>query len=296
MIDNYSNILTEENNDNQKEWHKIMMERFNKLNEEYNSKNNEIFKNSLDFDIENKLKFNHNDVFEILSRANNDMNLISKNIEIIDKKINNYKLYKQKIEELNNMINKTCELHRSLCKDINDDINILSNIGKLCDEFIINHKINISLDNLNSQINIHLEELSNEKINNYNKALIFKKLVLNCIKFDSKKNYKNICTICLSNKINVCLNACGHTFCSSCTDMMNNKCGLCRSTILSKIKIFIDDNDDTFCTDENTNDYDMYDDNFNTNNINNDNLHNNNVNGILGFNGFYQERINFASY
>ena len=56
-----------------------------------------------------------------------------------------------------------------------------------------------------------------------------------------KKIKKNMCSICVTRKINTCLNPCGHTFCLTCVDKMNNKCGMCRASFISKIKMYIVD-------------------------------------------------------
>ena len=49
------------------------------------------------------------------------------------------------------------------------------------------------------------------------------------------------CQICLTNKINVVLAKCGHTFCHSCTERFHGKCAQCRTEFdgLTRIHIFI---------------------------------------------------------
>ena len=48
-----------------------------------------------------------------------------------------------------------------------------------------------------------------------------------------------MCTICFENPINTCIVPCGHTFCSECTtNQIRFQCAVCRTTIISKQKIF----------------------------------------------------------
>jgi len=60
---------------------------------------------------------------------------------------------------------------------------------------------------------------------------------------DEKVEY-NICNVCVTNKINICINPCGHTFCSVCVEKMGLKCGMCRGKIDAKIKMYIDNDTD----------------------------------------------------
>lgn len=55
---------------------------------------------------------------------------------------------------------------------------------------------------------------------------------------DEQIDHLNICSICLTNIISYCCNPCGHTYCSGCIFKTEN-CYICRSAIISKIKIFI---------------------------------------------------------
>jgi hypothetical protein len=54
-----------------------------------------------------------------------------------------------------------------------------------------------------------------------------------------KKEVENLCSICLSNKINMVLRPCCHVcLCETCTEQIN-KCPLCNAEIQSKFKVFI---------------------------------------------------------
>lgn len=84
-------------------------------------------------------------------------------------------------------------------------------------------------------------------------------------RFPNINTEKNICTICLTNNISIALVPCGHTYCKDCIfastnfiqhysqtniqfdnlynnliyNMENNKCPMCRKTIISYIDIYI---------------------------------------------------------
>lgn len=62
-----------------------------------------------------------------------------------------------------------------------------------------------------------------------------------------------MCSVCVTRKINTCLNPCGHTFCLVCVEKMNNKCGMCRASFISKIKMYIADDKDIEDSDNETN-------------------------------------------
>lgn len=48
-----------------------------------------------------------------------------------------------------------------------------------------------------------------------------------------------VCAICLSDSISHAIVPCGHTFCLSCSRKMTYECGICRSKIKDRMKIFI---------------------------------------------------------
>jgi hypothetical protein len=52
------------------------------------------------------------------------------------------------------------------------------------------------------------------------------------------------CTICYDQKIAVCLNPCGHTFCGQCSHKVVKRCFICKKDVMSKTKLYIiGDND-----------------------------------------------------
>jgi len=56
---------------------------------------------------------------------------------------------------------------------------------------------------------------------------------------DNGMNDKVTCKICYTNKVNTCINPCGHLFCDMClNNLTDNSCPLCRNNMISKIKIY----------------------------------------------------------
>ncbi len=58
--------------------------------------------------------------------------------------------------------------------------------------------------------------------------------------FKTGNDFQNepICSICLNDHVNVAIDPCGHTFCNTCARRMNNDCGICRTRIKNRIKVF----------------------------------------------------------
>lgn len=238
--------------DYKNETYKIMMSKFNRLNEQYNQKNKTLYNNILDSDIDNMLNFNEQNVSQMINDIINEIDIIHKNIDTLNKKINEYNGYKKDCEETINFLTKFFKSHTNLISKIERYPNLQNDLSL---DNGIKIELKLKLENLLENIIDHIENIESEIKKHNDKINIFKKFILKCINIDNK-NYHNICTICLSNKINICLNSCGHTFCSSCVDKMNDKCGMCRSSIISKIKMFIECNDENYnnANDENQND------------------------------------------
>ena len=82
----------------------IITERFNRLNNEYNNKNEYIF-NQIKNDFDNILNFNEKDVFEIINKVIKDIDIVKNNINSLYKKLDEYNGYKKACEEtINNLV------------------------------------------------------------------------------------------------------------------------------------------------------------------------------------------------
>ncbi len=223
-----------------KEWHKEMMAKFNKLNEEYNKRSENEFSKNIIVDNKDILNFDEDDVFTMIKKAKEDIKTINENNNELKKKIIEYEECKTDctniIETMNNISNTYCKIStKTQLYDISNKLQIKQSL--------IDFELSSSIQDFENELKIKIDEL-NEQIKNNNKKISdFKKLVLNCIDNEEKESEKNMCSVCVTRKINTCLNPCGHTFCLICVNKMNNKCGMCRATYVSKIKMYIADDE-----------------------------------------------------
>lgn len=78
-----------------------------------------------------------------------------------------------------------------------------------------------------------------EIINDYNE---FKLALKNKIQEeDPKLEYQ--CTICFKDRVKYCMAPCGHTFCGSCSQKMIHSCFICRGNVLTKIRMYLPEED-----------------------------------------------------
>lgn len=218
-------------------YNKAMMLDFKKKTDEHENQIDidEINDNSDD----NSLKYDKDEVFEFCKKANNEIDLIKNNNTIIEKDVKEYESFKKVFEKFKNLVDEANKIYENLSID--------------SQRLPIKNKLKISKNILiirgNGEIDKFLEDVHdkifdlNERLNsNITKICNFKKLVLRCIG-ETSINY-NVCNVCVTNKIDICINPCGHTFCSSCVEKMYSKCGMCRGEIKTKIKMYIENDDD----------------------------------------------------
>ena len=234
--------LTPKNTRDSKEWHKDMMARYKKLSVEF--ENNIIpSQDKLKIDnIEEYLTFDEADVFDFFTKAKSEMDKIKKNNDIISDKIKKYETFKQDIAMFKELVKQGNEIYDNLSK--NTQILDIENKLIISQNILLQHENKLNIENFEESIDEKIYELNNKFMHNNNKLSDFKKLVLKCM-VNENINY-NICNVCVTNKINICINPCGHTFCSVCVEKMGIKCGMCRGKIETKIKMYIenDDNDE----------------------------------------------------
>jgi hypothetical protein len=182
----------------------------------------------------NVLNFNPDNVFDMIKIAKKDIKTIHKNNNDLHKKMYEYNEYKNKCVALIHAIKDVSELYyklstKSQLTDVSDKLEIK--------QHIIDVDTSSKIEMFNKAINLKIDELQKRITINNQKISDFKTLVLTCM--DDTEKETNMCNICVSRKINICLNPCGHTFCSKCADKMNTTCSMCRATVISKIKMYI---------------------------------------------------------
>ena len=233
--------LRAKNTRDTKDCYKETMYRFNKINEEYKNSINTNFDELTNENMNTLFTFNEDNVFEYFTKAKNEIKKIQKNNDDILTVIKEYETIKTEIEEFLNIVNKANKIYelvstKSQLKQIKNKLIISENILLLNE-----NKINI--ENFVFDVDSKISELNNKLHDNNEILLKFKHILLKCMGED--RICYNLCNVCLTNKISICINPCGHTFCSCCIDRMNLKCGMCRGKIESKIKIFIENNDNS---------------------------------------------------
>lgn len=221
-----------------------LMAKFNILNEQYNKMAEEkyMINNSFFESDDNILNLNEEKIFNMIHNANSCIKKINEQNRKIHETLDEYDILIKKCKELTDSMTKLSENYNDLISKSNElhEGKIILEVKKQL--YDISSKNNI--DSLRSNI----EWLRNKKLdelnNNNNKINKFSKLVRSSLDASECNKKQNMCNVCVTNQINICLNPCGHTFCSVCVDKMNNSCAMCRKYIQNKIKIFLDDIDE----------------------------------------------------
>lgn len=233
--------LRPKNTRDSKEWHKTMMDEYKRMSE--NFKNNIVSEDNNKLKIEELhdefLTFKETDVFDFFSKAKNEMNKIKKNNDDISEVIKEYESFKTDINKFNDLVKEA--------NNIYDNLSTKTQISDIKHKLIISQNILLKNENktnirdFETSIDEKIIDLNNRLTNNNNRLSNFKKLVMKCM--GNEKIDYNMCNVCVTNKINICINPCGHTFCSVCVEKMNSKCGMCRGKIDAKIKMYIENDD-----------------------------------------------------
>jgi hypothetical protein len=238
-----------------KKWHDSVMSKFNQLNDEYGkfAEGENFIEKMIDDKSgsrDDKLELTEEVVFEMINKAKDDIKKIKDKNNELNKKITEYNEAKKTASELIENIEKISDSYYQL----STETQYLNIVNKLeIKDKLIEYDLLIKIHNFISNIDVKLYELDELIKSNNNKIKSFNKLVSKCISDEEKNKNKNACTVCISRKINICLNPCGHTFCSTCIEKMNNNCAMCRQPFISKIKMFIADEDNNYSSDEENN-------------------------------------------
>ena len=210
MIDNYFN---EHNNKDDIENIKLInLENIG--NTSYSCSHN----TSSEFDFFN-IKKNINDIKEASLMLSNKIDILNKKIleektNIIDSKKNIEELKKKSIKTFKHLL--TIEQNIQNLKQIDSEPN---NMKLLEEELSIqrHHYINHYINDIHT------------KLKSYHKSMNTIKYI-NSLYSINQSNSK-VCSICLTNEISTFTIPCGHTFCSECSEKLNNKCYICRQLI-----------------------------------------------------------------
>jgi hypothetical protein len=229
---------------------KQMMDRFNRLNEEYNKIAEQKLSGKVLSDddnvYENDLIQDQEKVFYMINKAKICMKQIREKKDKLTINITDYEECRDYCQELLDGIEKLLKIY----KKINDKFNFEIDSNNDFSNFITKNS-NIENDTLNDTLNgiKHLQKNIDNLIFHkkeelkicYKKINEFNSMVRQCFENEEEINLKNKCSVCVSYTINSCLNPCGHVFCSNCINKMKNKCAMCRTNINSVIKMYLED-------------------------------------------------------
>jgi len=223
-----------------------MMAKFERLNEEYNKMAQINYSGKFcEEDIANKLNLNEQNVFFMIGKAKQDIKNIRNKNKKLNEQITEYERYQKRASDLIESMEKINELYIKLERDLRPKPELVSMNTRLdANEHFVNNAVKNKLIDLKCEIDTLIDKTLEEFTNNNKKISDFSNLVRKCFEPEDVIREKNICNICVTHKINTCLNPCGHTFCLSCANKMNNSCAMCRKSVASKIKMFIIDDDD----------------------------------------------------
>lgn len=224
---NYKKMLNGQNNDeltnisdnkndikdnitnNMKNINQYFKSRMEKI-KDYNEKNSKL----------NKMREYLESYLENLKNKKNIYNNINKYYIENDKELTN--------NNLKNMTGMKENINKIFCnqKYIEEEICILSMISE----------IDVRILECNSDIGSFKLEFSE-----------LKKMINDNLDKDIDETLKKdmLCTICYTNKIEMCITPCGHTFCCKCTKNIKNKCFICNTHVTTTTKLYILGSDNT---------------------------------------------------
>lgn len=197
------------------------------------------------------LDLNDADIMTIVDKTKRELDIYKTNVKHISKKIQNYE---EILDGLNNFEKTVKTLDEQYTKLTNKATFINSEHKlPLTKHFGLDEESEKKFTLFLKEMEFSLEKQRELLATNLNKINRIKKFISHGM---SQEKIKNMCSVCVTNIIDICINPCGHVFCNSCADKMN-RCGMCRGRIITKIKIYLDevDNDDNT---NNTNDINTF--------------------------------------
>jgi hypothetical protein len=178
----------------------------------------------------------------IPSSENDENNLTITNINFLE----NVLQIKTKIKSLNRDQNLILDKIMELDREINElekikqnSLDLNQQAKKYKNITVFDTFLNEIADILHDKKQI-LEE-NNEKLMKLVEEIKLLKNIIGVNDISPSKNSSIMCFICAEKSIEACLNPCGHTFCNSCVSKIaNQRCYMCRKTVISSTKLFFD--------------------------------------------------------
>ena len=220
-----------------------MMKRFNQLNAEYNKMANQGYAqkekdNELVDDLDREKDY---EMVNLLKKINGSITEKIRNVKTCREDLEKYETYKTDIEKLAKAIDDVNELYEETV--IKSNAFFSFDVPKVEKKTFEKDQVEEVVNAVNDVITDRISKIAllNQNIVEY------KKLINECIPKEDVETVQAIsnellCAVCLTNKINVCITPCGHTFCDKCTDHMKSSCYMCKGNVSNKVKLFLGTN------------------------------------------------------
>lgn len=220
-----------------------MMKRFNQLNSEYNKMAIQGYAqkekdNELADDVDREKDY---EMVNLLKKINGSITEKIRNVKTCREDLEKYETYKTDIEKLAKAIDDVNELYEETV--IKSNAFFSFDVPKVEKKTFEKDQVEEVVNAVNDVITDRISKIAllNQNIVEY------KKLINECISKEDVETVQAIsnellCAVCLTNKINVCITPCGHTFCDKCTDHMKSSCYMCKGNVSNKVKLFLGTN------------------------------------------------------
>lgn len=244
---NFDLRVEPQRNGQRNESYEQIMKKFARLNDEYNKMANQGY-------IQ---KEKDDSIFDESSERNEDykmVNLLKQMNSSITSKLENLKSHREDLEKYENYKTDIEKLTKAI-DDVNDlfELTVIKSenffsfdIPKIEKKLFEKEQVETVITAINDIITNRISKISllNQNIIEY------KKLINECLPKEDVETIQAIsnellCSVCLTNKINICITPCGHTFCNKCTDHMRSSCYMCKGNVGNKIKLFLSTNGGT---------------------------------------------------
>ena len=259
MTNIYSNVeynieQTKQDNDN-------LITLKNNLLKLLNEDNDELIKEEIEKELKEKFlndieSKTNNDVTDvkIVDNLNDDNNVvkIKQNKDVLKEFNNAYEDLKKSFHKIQNEFIEIDNTLITECKKTTEQIKNLENMINFTSKLDKNYKEDKIMEEIIERINLLSTKIENNNdLENAKKEYIKKRIEINkyldMIKSLNNLNISNICPLCLTNKIEVYINPCGHCSCTACKDRLlqyegscnNAKCFICRKNIEKFNTIFL---------------------------------------------------------
>lgn len=180
--------------------------------------NNALILSEIEEELGSSLESIQSNIMRVMEKYKDTVQLLFKANETLQKKLNTIETLQKKLEDI---------------PELEDSD---SGVGKELEEL----QASILKYVLKQYDGLKIKEDYIEFCTQYARFSAFRSILHSLKVFDehTESSGSLICTICTTDKINMTLVPCGHTFCNACALKQRSQCYICRTTIREKQKIF----------------------------------------------------------